>query len=90
MRTTSDSVKVIRADMVPPDGRGKYRIEACGLSLDSNYAINRMAKALFDRGYRGRMEVYGPSADDKWIILRLTGDIEKMAARRLVASPEVV
>jgi hypothetical protein len=73
----------VRADLMPINRVGGYRIEAEGFSLKSRYPENRMAKVLFDAGYRGRLEVYGPSSDGEQIILRYSCDIEKMAARRL-------
>ncbi len=73
----------IRVGIVAVDRVGNYCADAEGFSLKSKYPINRMAKVLFDAGYRGRMETYGPAADGKYIILRHIGDIEKMAAHRL-------
>jgi len=80
---TITSIVVIRADLVPLNRVGGYRIDAKGFSLKSLYPENRMAKVLFDAGYRGRLEVYGPSADRERIFLRYSCDIEKMAERRM-------
>lgn len=84
-QTTTGRAIAIRADMWPHERLpGHHGIEAAGIRIaKSRYAINRMAKALFDRGYRGTMEVYGPSADGTRIILRFTCIIEKNAARQL-------
>jgi len=78
-----ETTDAIRANLMPLDRVGNYRIDARGFSLKSRYPINRMAKVLFDSGSRGRLEVYGPSADDDWITLRYSCAIEKMAARRM-------
>jgi hypothetical protein len=73
---------VIHAELAPLDRVGNYRINAVGFSLKNRYPENRMAKVLFDAGYRGRLEVYGPSADDR-NVHRFTCDIEKMAERQM-------
>jgi hypothetical protein len=80
---TVDVTGAIRANLVPVNRVGGYQIEAEGFSLKSRYPENRMAKVLFDAGYRGRLEVYGPTTDGEQIILRYSCDIEKMATRRM-------
>jgi len=80
---TGKSTGTIRADLVPLNRVGGYRIDAKRFSLKSLYPENRIAKVLFDGGYRGRLEFYGPSSDGEQIILRFSCDIEKMAARRM-------
>ena len=75
--------RAIRAELVPLDREGNYQIDAEGFSLKSRYPENRIAKVLFDAGYRGQLEVFGRSADSDRVILRLTCDIEKMAAHRM-------
>ncbi len=56
------------------------------MRLKSRYAINRISKALFDRGHRGKF--YGPLGNGEEIILCLTGDIERVALQQLTETSE--
>lgn len=61
---------------------GQYAIEVAGVALETRYPENRMAKALAMAGITGKLEIYGPSADGKGTIFRITVDIEKHARFR--------
>lgn len=73
----------IRSELTPLDRVGNYWIDAEGFFLKGRYPENRLAKVLFDTGYRGLLEVYGPSTEGDRFILRYSCDIEKMATRRM-------
>ena len=71
------------AFLSPLDRYGQYLIEMAGVPIKSKYPSNRMAKALSLAGLTGKLEVYGPSADGKRTILRLTVDIAKYGLRQM-------
>ncbi len=70
---------ITKATLTPLVSPGRYRIEAAGITIESRYPENRMTKVLALAGVTGKLEVFGPSADGKRTILRITVDIEKHA-----------
>ena len=83
IRGDLNTVPLLKADLSPLDRYGQYLIEVAGVSIKSKYPANRMAKALSLAGLTGKLEVYGPSADGKRTILRLTVDIAKYGLRQM-------
>ena len=78
-----NTAPLLGAFLSPLDQYGQYLIEVAGVSIKSRYPANRMAKALLLADLTGKMEVYGPSADGKRTILRLTVDIERYGSRQM-------
>ena len=82
-RGDQKTIPALKAFLTPLDRRGHYLIEVAGVSIKSRYPANRLAKVLSLAGLTGKLDIYGPSADGKRTILRLTVDIEKYGSRQM-------